>query len=333
MNSIVSRRVLLLRYLIPVLALGKTVPLFAQQYQSGTVEAPGRTKLERPAGDQQQRPAPEVMQTPIDPELERILKYWEYLGTKTTSLQGKHARFTYDFTFKVEKRADGEWYYETPDKGRLDINPVKIDAKNSVVNTVNRYDNNGKVVKEQMNVESDIRESWLCDGKSVTLIHVDKREYEKIAIPAEAQGKAIEDGPLPFLFGIAAEKAKVRYRMELLPEERGGKHDLSKGIIHIAAYPLWKQDANNFTMAEILLDSKTFFPTAIKLVHPGNNQWTTYLFHDVKRNENRNVFNFWKDPFNPNLIGFKEISIPTAPAQGNMPAPQVANPPGNTIPR
>ncbi|HUG18784.1 MAG TPA: hypothetical protein VMM56_07380, partial [Planctomycetaceae bacterium] len=62
----------------------------------------------------------------VDPQLEKILKDWENKTKGITKLSGTHRRFVYDFVFEVEKRADGKFYYESPDKGRIDIEVVEI---------------------------------------------------------------------------------------------------------------------------------------------------------------------------------------------------------------
>ncbi|HSG73234.1 MAG TPA: hypothetical protein VLA12_22655, partial [Planctomycetaceae bacterium] len=66
---------------------------------------------------------------PIDPQLAQILKTWENKTSGITKLSGTHRRFVYDFVFEVEKRADGKFYYESPDKGRIDIEVVEIGEK------------------------------------------------------------------------------------------------------------------------------------------------------------------------------------------------------------
>ena len=58
-------------------------------------------------------------------------------------------------------------------------------------------------------------------------------------LPPELQGKAIVDGPLPFLFGAKAETIKARYWIRVLPETGNGKFWLE-------AVPKSRQDVQNF---------------------------------------------------------------------------------------
>ena len=46
-----------------------------------------------------------------------------------------------------------------------------------------------------------IGEHWVCDGKSVFEYRHDEKQLVERPIPPQLQGKAIVDGPLPFLFG------------------------------------------------------------------------------------------------------------------------------------
>jgi TIGR03009 family protein len=313
-------------------------------YQQGVAqESPGRSQLQRPTtlnnqpvngqpGQANVNPVsmPNAQPEEMHPDLVRILDHWEKVGGQTKNLQGKHDRFTYDFTFNIEKRSHGEFYYETPDRGRLDIEAPEKEIPAGTINQMTRMVN-GANIDVKMTVEADKKEAWICDGTMITFVDIDQKQYEKIPIPEQARGKAIEDGPLPFLFGLSAAKAKARYRMEL-----GHLHNLQNGIIHIVAYPKWKQDATNFVQAEIIMDSKTFFPSAIKMVHPGENSWTVYSFHQVNRNQTRNVFKFWKeDPFKPNLAGFKPMNnqpmVQPASNQTSGPStPQLSANPGMT---
>ncbi|MCA9016684.1 MAG: hypothetical protein KDA77_15230, partial [Planctomycetaceae bacterium] len=63
---------------------------------------------------------------PLPPELEQILKNWETHSKKIEKLEGNHTRYWYDDVFQVEKLSEGKFYYEQPDKGRIDITGVEV---------------------------------------------------------------------------------------------------------------------------------------------------------------------------------------------------------------
>ena len=74
----------------------------------------------------------------LSPELLQLLKDWEKATGKFDKLQGEHYRWVYDFPFEVEKRAQGKFWFEAPDKGRIDILPRTAKGKPRML------DKNGK---------------------------------------------------------------------------------------------------------------------------------------------------------------------------------------------
>lgn len=255
-----------------------------------------------PAGKAQLNSHPQAaeQQVKIAPELDLILTNWERAGQITQRLEGKHRRYIYDFVFNVEKWSEGEFYYEAPDKGRIDLNEPDGFVAGKV------RERNGKPFA----IQKDKPERWVCDGTQVVAIDEDRKEYQRIPIPVESRGQNIADGPLPFLFGISKKKIVMRYNITLHDDPaEGGQHDLKAGKIHLRVQPLWQQDAANWQTAEIMLDAKTYLPHAIRLIHPGGNAETVYVFYEVKRNANRGVFALWKgSPFEPKLNGYKELT-------------------------
>ena len=81
-------------------------------------------------------------------------------------------------------------------------------------------------------------EHWVCDGKSVFEFNHKAKQLIETTLPPELRGKAIADGPLPFMFGAKAESIKNRYwirqleregeqapwRLEFVPKFRGADY-------------------------------------------------------------------------------------------------------------
>ncbi|HCS50377.1 hypothetical protein [Rubinisphaera sp.] len=251
------------------------------------------------------KPAARITQA-LNPELDHILNNWEKAGDFTKKLEGKHKRYIYDHVFMVEKWSEGEFYYESPDKGRIDL-----EAPSNFTEGQKRA-RNGK----EYAIQKDKPERWICDGKQVFAIDEDRKEYQRLPIPVDSQGENIVDGPLPFLFGISKEKVIARYNVTLHTAETGGRHNLEAGVIHLKVKPLWQQDAANWQQAEVMLDARSYLPTAIRLIHPGGNvetggnNETVYVFENVTRNADQGIVGvLWKgDPFDPRLRGYKELT-------------------------
>src|SRR4051794_21903026 len=77
------------------------------------------------------RPTANAMRVPqVSPEMMQLLKNWEVSTKKIQKLQGEHIRRIYDSVFKVEKLSVGKFYFEAPNKGRMEISaPPKIAGK------------------------------------------------------------------------------------------------------------------------------------------------------------------------------------------------------------
>jgi TIGR03009 family protein len=159
------------------------------------------------------------------------------------------------------------------------------------------------------------------------------------------KGKAITDGPLPFLFGARAETIKARYWIRGLPE--GGK-----GQYWLEAVPKSRSDAQNFKQVVIVLDESTFLPVLLRVYAPNfnpktNPAYTSYKFsnHDVTddkltANAILGKLNLFKTSFaNPTTpAGWKRVVERSNGGAPNMPgaleAARPQTPPRNTqLPR
>lgn len=220
------------------------------------------------------RPAPQPMRVKnVSPQLMKLLEDWEVSSAKVKKLEGEHRRWEYDYVFNVAKHNTGKFYYESPDKGRIDLTPDK-DKIASIEDR--KHWENGQLVK--FKGVAGPAERWYCDGQLVTQVDVNQKQATRMLLPKQNQGANIIDGPLPFLFGMPAQKAIQRYDLDLKSlNEKTGKAT-------IRATPLWPADAANYQLAEIILDTKTFLPSAVRLIDPAGTKETVFVFGDLKKN-------------------------------------------------
>lgn len=255
------------------------------------------------AGAPEPRPMGQALRVPpADPQLDRVLQEWFDKTRDIHKLQGNHRRFTFEATFQVVKVSAGKFYFESPDKGRIDLAPEDeqkledADPKSEGVQIVE----SGQ--RKLYTLKPDQPEQWICDGTQIMRIDNAAKTYEVSTIPEEHRGKNIMDGPLPFLFGLPPDKAKQRYAMTLqpLPPERG--------VIYLVVTPLLQQDAANWQRADVMLDAQTFLPTAVKLLDPSGNRVTLFSFGDHQANK-VNLLSWIGagDPFKPALLGYKQV--------------------------
>ena len=137
-------------------------------------------------------------------------------------------------------------------------------------------------------------------------------------MPPELQGTAIQDGPLPFLFGSEAAKMKQRYFIHVIqpPNDSNGKP--RQGEIWLEAYPRWKKDAANFKRAEFILRTKDVMPMGLHIYYPGGQQHVAYVFWAIKTNDPLRFFR--GDPFHASVpTGWKKVVDDSATRQAGRP--------------
>lgn len=254
---------------------------------------------------------------PPDPriaQLDKILVDWHKKSVQIKRLEGEHVRIIYNYVFGVAKRAEGKFYYEAPDKGRIDLVPDKK-GQGEKFPKINPSTNK----KVNLTAQPDQPERWICDGKQVLVIDEVQKTAQQYPLPEEARGNNIMDGPLPFLFGMPPEKAKQRYRMELL--------QANAKDIDIIVYPRWKQDLANYKWARIRIERETMLPMAVQMLDPAGSRETVYTFPRVAKNPKKGWLpNFiWKekDVFKPDLSKYSIQAAEVAPNQLAEKAPVV----------
>lgn len=267
-------------------------------------EPPPRAKSAKAA-----RPPAEVLRVPkYSPELEKVLNDWQQKTSQFKKLAGEFTRFKYDPVFEVEKRAEGKFGYEAPDKGNYELRAAEI-PKGAVAKKKGKGGNPFKL-------EPDAAERWVCNGKEVIRINEKEKTFEKVPIPPDSQGENIIDGPLPFLFGMKAQRAKLRYKeLKLLKN--------AEGEIILEVHPRLQADSQNWEKAIVIIDAEKFLPKAVKLFHPAGAE-TVHVFKNVEVDPKR--WFFQADPFKPNLFSYKPVLTKSAlPATGEKPMPPASS--------
>lgn len=277
---------------------------------TGSDSSTGRARLSadqgRPSADQEGQGRREE---PASPELDQLLKEWASETMRIHRLEGEHVRRHYDLTFEIEKLSEGKFYWEAPDKGRIDVQPVKVTEKMMEDRKKGTVKSRKKQNKEPFDLKAANGEQWICDGKRVYEIDVEKKECRMVQLPPGLQGVNIMDSPLPFLFGMPPEKAKARFEISF-----SKPFNRADGVAFLVAKPKTAQDAENWSKAEIILDLKTFFPNAVQLTDPAETSITVYQFSGLVRNNEGG----WKklipgltarNIFSPDLRDYHTINI------------------------
>jgi len=253
-----------------------------------------------------------------DPVLRKILDDWGNHSAQIRELRGTHERFVFEKVFMTETRSKGHFYFEAPDKGRIDLVPDEVKKGD-------------KSRMEGYTLRPDHSERWICDGFKITTMNDEKKEFEQFDLPVEMRGQNIINGPLPFLFGLKALEAHQRYELTLK------RFDEKTGTAVILAIPRRSDDQANYSEATIILDTNTNLPTAVRLVDPVGNRVTEYWFKNMQPNAAglRQAVEkmMGRDPFHPDVRGYKTVQSPAGngpPREGNAaPAPRNAGVPAD----
>ena len=191
---------------------------------------------------------------PQQAELDALLADWEKQNSQIKTFECSVTRLEYDSTFggpnQLKTESYGEVKYAAPDKGLFNIKQMFVYTQDPKTNQWQR-------------TETDPEEYWTCDGKST--FQVDRKQKLVIETPIapEMQGKAISDGPLPFVFGAKAEALKNRYYMRIITPPNVTDQ------IWLEAFPRWQKDAANFAWVELILTKSNKLPYAIQVYSPG----------------------------------------------------------------
>lgn len=207
----------------------------------------------------------------------RVLHYWEQRSNKVKMFEGKFDRFEYQPAL-MNNPADAQYArtisqgvikYAQPDKGLYRVEKLfSFGGPPKAAGEKPQY----------IEQDATFGEHWVCDGQQVFQFDArNKRMYVR-QLPPEMRGKAIADGPLPFMFGARAETIQARYWVRDLPQSGNGKYWLE-------AVPKSRQDAQNFKMVHIILDESDYLPEMIQVFEPNYDPVTnaariTYIFKD-----------------------------------------------------
>lgn len=195
-----------------------------------------------------------------------ILNYWEQSSAKIERYQCNFVRYEYDPVWgpkpdpKTGKRpasriSYGQIKYGKPDKGSFKVNKLTHYTAPATPGDKASY----------LPKEGEAGEHWVCDGKSVFEFDHEKKKLVEHQLPPEMHGKAIVDGPLPFLFGAEAAKIQQRYWVGVFTPRD------AKGEYWLEAWPKFREDAKNYKKVEIIIDEADFLPKAIQIYdHNGN---------------------------------------------------------------
>lgn len=197
----------------------------------------------------QQAPAP----APDPRRMDAVLEAWAKRTQATQTFYAKFTRSDVVQAWKDRTDFDGVAVLKSPNLAYLDFKKLGPDGK--------------PTPHERIVVTTD----------HVYQFDSTKKQVHIYQMSQDAQQRALDEGPLPFLFNMQPDRARERYAMTLRQENE--KHYL------IAVEPRQEADRQAFGKAYIWLNKQKFLPDQIVLVDPNNGKDTkTYAITEVKIN-------------------------------------------------
>ena len=254
-----------------------------------------------------------------------VLVEWERESAKVNYYECTFERWEFEPVFgprdgNPKTLASGVLKYQSPDKGLF-----RVENLQQYVPPAQPGGKPHFVVPK-----GEFGEHWVCNG--VSIFEFDNRQkklFERV-LPKEMQGKAIADGPLPFLFGAQAATIKQRYWIKPLTPPDGVNNEY-----WLEAWPKSRQDSANFKFVQVVIAQNDFMPSALAVYMPNYNPKTNparieYQFADRKARLKSEKFKaadlqFWKaqfyEPKTP--LGWKKevMNLGAAPADAGQKQP------------
>jgi TIGR03009 family protein len=233
---------------------------WSQPAQQPPQQPPQRVAVAAPAS-QQPAPLPPEQQAALD----QLLAAWETRNAAVRTWACTFRKWEYNAWSPADANGErlafaestGELKYAAPDKGLFRVKETKQWSPEA-----RRYEIRG----------GDTGEHWVCNGESIYEFRHSERQLRETKLPPEMRGKAISDGPLPFVFGAKADTLKKRYWMRIVtpPDIRDQ--------IWLEALPKHQFDAANFSKVELILQARDLMPFAIQMYKPAGQDRDVYQF-------------------------------------------------------
>ncbi len=265
-------------------------------YQSSRPDQPVEpqhpTLHARPGAQPAQPSAPQppfVLDAQQQQYVDWVLKAWEQRSGQVRTFSCNFVRREYDEVFGQGDEPTHTDYggirYEAPDKGLFWVREPE-----------------------------SRQERWVCDGNAVFEFNFVAKKLTEYELPPELHGQAIANSPLPFLFGATAESLRQRYFLRLItPSDRPNE-------VWLQAYPKFREDAANFSRAELILTGREMTPYALQLYLPNGKTRLSYVFQDIRVNP---VLTnpLQRDPFRVSTpSGWERVVERAQPVQAGRPA-------------
>jgi hypothetical protein len=209
--------------------------------------------------------------------------------------------------FDVEIWADGDLFFEAPNKACLIVRPAQLEQNDATAATSRRVGRTGNPFR----IERGRAERWISNGHELMAINDEERMYERVTLRSEDGEKRVpwllyvEPCQLCrelFLLDFDAEQIRRDFQFEL-------KRNSPRTVV-IVATPRSAKTNLNLGERWIIVDRSSWRTTAVKFFDPSGNLETVYQFQDWATN-----VKLPEDCFNPDLERAGYRTIPPVPGK------------------
>ncbi len=264
---------------VSLTAMIAAVPVVATAQQPGRGAAsrpPAQIQTQTQTQTQTHTPEPDAKRAPssIDPDGSRmkwLLNAWAKQSEKLKTLAVSIYRVDRDFRWKDEVHYEGSAYFQSPGLAYLDFSRLKL-AENDKKQLVPVPDPKKpgarlKTHTETIICSNDAVWQYLYEGKQIYVFPLAKGERQR----------ALDEGPLPFLFNMKADEAESRYAMTLDKE--------NANFYLVRVIPKLQGDRETFKMALLTLDKKFLLPAQIALISPDGKSTRVFYLDNQRPNK------------------------------------------------
>ena len=226
--------------------------------------------------------APPVAAPAADPVLTQLLGQWERdMGT----LQSLVIEFNWSRTYTTAN---------VTKEGVGSLRCMKLpDGSLGAIYKVTRRDNPNMVI-----------EQYICTGTHVYNISPETKTVDVITLQPRKAGQALDEGPMPFLTGMAAEAARKRYQ---LATKEPADVKLKPWYTYLEVRPNFPSDQQNFSVARLVIMKRDSQSPAIPAGMPREIFWVEPTKNTTKWDIQRVLRNV------PNSVDRQEFAKPDVP--------------------
>jgi TIGR03009 family protein len=210
--------------------------------------------------------------------MEWLLKKWEHQSSLLKTLDVTILRVDQNPAWDELEYYEGRALFKSPNLAFIDFNKIKQDEKK-------------KPVRDPQNKDKWLStpfERIVCTGEEVWQYKSDTQQIFIYPLGKNEKKKAIEEGPLPFLFNMHAEDARQRYQMSLISEDAKG--------YGVSIKPKLQEDKESFSIAFVNLDHSFLLPVRILMRSPDGKSQKDFRLGPMYPNKVVNVKNFEGKP-------------------------------------